>query len=721
MASKPFNLLAAIAASKAQPAEPKLAPPSQTNLKLDASKLAETIARTDASGVIVPDSSQHKSNGADKTISLNVKPAAPPAESSRGFLFGTGITKRIAEQSQRHIMTDATKAVPIKGLFKALERQKELETKAWVDEAKAIEKPVIAEPERIETVDLVKAGLIAPGEKQIELDEYQTAALQGMRVERFCCLIGAAGTGKTTVTKQLARELEQTTSLIDLRRANPKWNGRGGDNPNGPDEMPEPGEVDEPQWNVAIAFMGFTGRSVEQMKIALPVHYHKMCDTMHGHLAFMPEFEDVVQVDGSWKKTVRFYPTFNAARKLPYKVIIIDESSMVPIGLWNQLIDALTPDVRIILIGDINQLPPVMGRSVFGYAMTKWPVFALEKIHRQAEGNPIIANAHKILQGLIPTKVPGKFDMLELPGGSIGAYNSVNAIIMKMHSGGIFDPLVDGLIVPQNKSQLGQTEFNQRLVTYFNAERKIDGIVVNRRHAIISGKTQYALAVGDKVMVTKNDRTKGLTNGMTGVIVEININGNYQEARSPQYDIHNADRDVEVSMEDLEAELESIANVDLSASDDTKDEKDDSQRQASHSCTVKFTNGSTATFATAGAYKTIMHAYAFTCHKAQGSEFPIVVIVVHSANGTMLCREWLYTAVTRARGRVVLLYNNLGLQKALKRQRITGKTVAEKVKAFIAWESEGIKAGHEQGEQLPILWNAEKYKPKQHVEVERGL
>ena len=113
-------------------------------------------------------------------------------------------------------------------------------------------------------------------------------------------------------------------------------------------------------------------------------------------------------------------------------------------------------------------------------------------------------------------------------------------------------------------------------------------------------------------------------------------------------------------------------------------EKSVSERQASHITTVQFQNvEKPIRFATAGEYTKISHAYAFTCHKSQGGEYPTVVIVCHSVNAIMLTREWLYTAVTRGQQKVILLYNRLGLSQAIRRQVIKGKTIQEKAQCFI--------------------------------------
>jgi exodeoxyribonuclease V alpha subunit len=372
---------------------------------------------------------------------------------------------------------------------------------------------------------------------------------------------------------------------------------------------------------------------------------------------------------------------------------------MMPIDLWNQLVDALTDDVRIILIGDINQLPPVQGRSVLGFAMTKWPTFTLEKIHRQAADNPIIANAHRILRGEMPEKVPGVFDMVMMPNKDIDCYNKCIQAIKLLHGKKQFDPIQDGFIVPMNDYQLGQRTFNEILVGYFNPVREVEGIKINPRIAIATGMNQVVYSVGDKVMLLQNDRDRGLTNGMIGIVTEINLNGNYDGRRpgAENFDTSQDEHIEELNMEEFALEMEQ-KQIEI------KEDDSATQRQASHITTVQFADEEVK-FQTAGDYRKLTHAYAFTCHKSQGGEYPTVIILCHSATSLrMLSREWLYTAVTRARQRVVLLYNERGLKQAIGTQRIKGKTVAEKAESFIALQDK-------KDVNIPILWEPKELNP----------
>lgn len=556
---------------------------------------------------------------------------------TRDVLFGTGITKKETAKAK------TAAKVNFSELFtKAPETNDEVLKRAEQIVDEAPQPPVVS------------IGIPS----DIEWDEYQLKALRALRVNKYMIINGAAGVGKTTVTKQGVKELEASVPTIDLNRARLHKSER-------------------PDYNVAICFCAFTGRAVQQMKRPLPVEYHPMCNTVHATLGYAPEntpYQD--EKTGEWKEKLVFRPTFTASNKLPYKICVVDEAGMLGIKLWNELLAALPDDARIILIGDINQLPPVQGRSVLGFAMLKWPTYTLEKIHRQAADNPIIANAHNILNGKFPVIDKNRFAMIELPDGGIQAFNHTIGYVQQLHKRGVFDPLRDALIVPQNKGTIGQVHINERLVHYFNPPD------MNKRYIITTGLEHVTYAKGDKVMLLQNDRERGLTNGMTGVITDISLNGLFKGERSA-HQFTTSFKNVDLTGWENE----------LQGDDDDPDvnEDDVNQRQSSHIVTVRFGGadaGIEIPFSTAGQYRKICLAYAFTCHKSQGGEYPNVIIVAHASNIRMLTREWLYTAVTRAQEKVILLYNDRGLAQAINTQRIKGRTIEEKAKQFLALQDQ---------------------------------
>jgi exodeoxyribonuclease V alpha subunit len=549
------------------------------------------------------------------------KAKAVKKEKERSLLYGSGLTKRLAERAE-----------------KKFEKERLIETK--------LTEPISPEPTN--QLGIIETKL---GEK-IEYDEYQDAAITGILTKQFSTIIGQAGTGKTTTLREFLHRLVSDAET-DKETGNRKLPG--------------------------IAFCAYTGRAAQQMKRALPKEFHVSCSTIHALLAFKPvSFEITDPKTGDLKTSMHFEPTFDRSNKLTQKIIVVDEAGMVGLRLWNQLMDALLPGTKIILLGDINQLPPVQDTTILGHAMLKWPTFELKKIHRQAADNPIIANADNILHGRMPKKYSNRFDFCALPGNAIDAQNKVYELVKALTGLKQFDPMQDAIIVPQNKGQIGQVEFNNRLVMFFNPEKKDEnGISLNKRTHIHTGMAHVLFAVGDKVMLLQNDNERGLTNGMLGVIISIAHNGQYDLARS-QFTDNTA-----ISLDSINWDEFKIS----SENDDEEERKEtaeEKQRQASHIMTVQFADGQEISFGTAGEYRQITHAYAFTCHKSQGGEYRNVVIVCHSANSIMLNREWLYTAVTRAKERVILAHNSRGIVKAIAKQRLRGTTVEEKARSFLA-------------------------------------
>lgn len=508
--------------------------------------------------------------------------------------------------------------------------------------------------------------VIFTAKPQFEFDQSQEDARKGILSEQFSCLIGAAGTGKTKTENDLLDDLKHELGMV-------KWKSKDRD-----------GNIIHIN-RLSIVFCAFTGRAVEQMKLKLPKEYHDVCGTIHGDrvLTYIPEFYDDFDDDGLPKTKMRFVPTYNESNKLPYDVYIIDEAGMLSVDLWNTLRAAMLPNAKVILVGDINQLPPVYGRSILGYAMTKWPVFELTKIHRQAMDNPIIANAHRILNGQTPIAVRGKFDLDDLKDkGSNGSQERFIAILRYLQGKNEFDPMKDGAIVPHNVGPLGQLQLNELILPFFNPHDP-----KYPRSLIRTGIAVVHFAVGDKVMMLTNDKDNNLTNGQIGKVVSISLNGKYANVAGmvKQTDLEKM-KNVHIS-EDHEFELEAddVGSV-VYSTEGAKKENELSQRQASHIVTVDFGTPELSievSFATAGEFRRIAHAYIITCHKSQGGEYPTVIILVHSANNISFSREWLYTAVTRARERVVLVYNQRGLNQCLSRQRVKGQTLKEKIESFL--------------------------------------
>lgn len=541
-------------------------------------------------------------------------------------------------------------------------------------------------------------------------DDSQLHAVYGLVQQQYGCLIGAAGTGKTTVTKKFVDLLRDGLDEIDVSQY---WK-RGVSDEHDDYEIPE-------RLIPSILMCSFTGRSTQMTKKNFPREWHPNIMTIHRALGFYPEFyPDFDEATGQMVNKRRFVPAYTAENQMPWDIIIVDECGMLGLDLWHQLWAAIKQGARVYFIGDINQLPPTHGKSILGFAMNKWPVFELTHVHRQqGANNSIVDNAHRILKGLQPVSdckeqlglrkpeeiqktlnymVKNKdwrFLTVSIDDEHPKAAQRIK-MMLKLLNGHFYEPNRDVLITPVNGFEqtqsgytLGQAPLNQGLVTMLNDNAD--------RYIIDGGREKKNFAVGDKVMATVNDHEAGITNGMTGIITSIAENGAYiGETRrfglisevNAFYDGLEEDED---DSEDFNLE-EMVADSEAGLDELKKREKGE-RGPASHIVTVEFGEGEHAfslPFDSKSEVASLQLAYAATCHKMQGGECPIVFVIIHQTHKRPLCREWAYTALTRASQRCVFLMTRQGMGFALGKQNIKGTTLKQKIASFAALTEVGL-------------------------------
>jgi ATP-dependent exoDNAse (exonuclease V) alpha subunit len=536
-----------------------------------------------------------------------------------------------------------------------------------------------------------ESGLVNP---DITLDESQAEAVLQLANKQYGCLIGAAGTGKTTVQKYLIKNLIYDNSN-DFR-------------------------VDTDDRGVTnIACVAFTGMAVQVMKRNLPEWMHRNCKTIHSLL----EFEPVESMNPKTGKATRvFEPQRHRMNKLNVDAIIIDESSMLGLELWIQLIDALKDGTRVYMTGDLNQLPPIVGQPVFAYALSEWHVCELTKVHRQKEAgaNRIVEVAHEVLNGVVsPT-----FDVLknnknwrvhfhriaDSPDrASKEIINILNALRTRPidpddpNSPMLYDPHADRVMTAGNgydttstSSMVQQAPLNERLAYLIDPPTP-----ENPRLKIDAGRAERIFSVGNRVMSTKNEspnKPDRVTNGQAGTITMIIRNGDYAgdpRLYGPEDEIKAYQTEVLVraslNQDGPAMDLSSLSDMsfDEADMDDMKEgaesddaDSSDSSGVASHSVTVRFDNGAVRTYKSKAQVESIQLAYCSTVAKCQGSQFDTAIIICHHTEKNQLCREWLYTAITRGAKRVMILGTDYAMRYAISRQRIKGRTLAEKIKRY---------------------------------------
>lgn len=394
--------------------------------------------------------------------------------------------------------------------------------------------------------------------EKIDLDEKQQEAIKEAVRNGLMVITGGPGTGKTTTINAIIRYFEMEG--LDIYLAAP------------------------------------TGRAAKRMTEATGYE----AKTIHRllELTGIPE-----------ESSARVHFERNAQNPLEADVIIIDEMSMVDIFLMHALLSAVVTGTRLILVGDVNQLPSVGPGSVLKDIIRsgEFPVVELTKIFRQASQSDIVVNAHKINQG-IPVVLDNKsmdFFFLKRYDANVIISIVITLIQKKLPKFVDAQPYDIQVLTPMRKGLLGVERLNGILQQYLNPPEKEKK---EKEHG------NGLFREGDKVMQIKNnyqiewevrglygipvEKGVGVFNGDTGILREINT---FAETVTVEFDERKF---VEYSFKQLD-ELEL--------------------------------------------------AYAITIHKAQGSEYPAVIIPLLGGPKMLMNRNLLYTAVTRARKCVTLV------------------------------------------------------------------
>lgn len=311
-------------------------------------------------------------------------------------------------------------------------------------------------------------------------------------------------------------------------------------------------------------------------------------------------------------------------------VMIIDEASMIDIVMMEALLKAFPWEASLVLVGDADQLPPVGPGKVLSDIIESgaFPVVKLETIFRQTEESRIITNAHLINQGEMPSINEEEGDFFFIPKLS---GKDVIACITDLCANQIterfgLDPIMDiQVLTPMRKGDTGVRNLNSILQRVLNPERE-------DKPQKLYGNTIFRL--GDRVMQIRNDYSLPWT--LT------NEDGFISEGLG----VYNGDMGVIMDI-DFKAELITVRFDD------------------NRICEYKFDR-----------LESLEHAFAITVHKSQGTEFPAVIISLFGVPKGLVCRNLLYTAVTRARRLVVLAGNPTIMEEMIKntnkRERYSG-------------------------------------------------
>ncbi len=449
------------------------------------------------------------------------------------------VVKELSDDNTEDIAKDTSRRIIYGASYYYMEMAVAYALKALDVSVKIDEKSVLDRIHRIEK------------NENIELDDMQRNAVLQAVSSGLLIVTGGPGTGKTTTINTIIRYFE----------------GEG----------------------MEIRLGAPTGRAAKRMTEATGCE----AQTIHRMLELSGAPED--------GKTASFMR--NEDNPIDADVIIIDEMSMVDIFLMNSLLKAITAGTRLILVGDVNQLPSVGPGNVLRDIIDseRFTVVKLTKIFRQAKESDIIVNAHKINDGekfpIGPTSKDFIFIKREEANNVLGAM--ITLISQKLPKYVDAQPFDIQVLTPTRKGLLGVERLNTVLQEYLNPkdagkqEKEGSSTLFREGDKVMQIKNNYQLEWETR---GKNgiavDRGMGVFNGDMGVIDNINF---YTEKVTVKFD---DDRYVEYPFKQID-ELEL--------------------------------------------------AYAVTVHKSQGSEYPAVVIPLLSGPRMLMNRNILYTAVTRAK------------------------------------------------------------------------
>lgn len=503
--------------------------------------------------------------------------------------------------------------------------------------------------------------------KPIQYNERQLEFVELGGSGQSAVLIGAAGTGKTTCQKGVMKRLISSNRAGILQADGHKYLLDG-----------TPG----------IVVVSFTRRAVSNIRRNVSEDMKSNCLTIHALLEYEPVYYDILdEATGDMKKTMRFEPTRNAMRPLPssIKTCVIEEGSMVSTELHKELTDALPANCQFIYLGDIQQLPPVFGSAILGYKMLELPVVELTEVYRQALESSIIRLAHRILSGvpIQPEEYPAwKVDkqLTIHPWKKKLAADTALLTIAKFLTNaieaGLYVPEDDMVLMPFNKG-CGTIELNKHIAQHMARKRKVPVF------EIIAGFKKEYLSVGDKVLYDKED----------AIITEITVNPNYGGAK-PQpeglwldyWGYNSGDENgiqIEHTIEGDNKDTKGEIDIDFMLAQSIASAGEDRVRQASHIITVRIQETDREIkLDSAGDINALLLSFALTVHKSQGSEFRKVFLMLHQSHATMLSRELLYTAVTRAKEELYIICEPESMAKGILSQRIKGNSLAEKAEWF---------------------------------------
>ena len=423
--------------------------------------------------------------------------------------------------------------------------------------------------------------------EQLQLDPMQHRAVVESIRHGLLVLTGGPGTGKTTTINTIIRFFESE--------------------------------------GMSILLAAPTGRAAKRMTEATGYE----SQTIHRLLEVNGNPEEEESVSGFQR---------NRDNPLETDILIIDEMSMVDLSLMHALLSAVVPGTRLILVGDVNQLPSVGPGSVLKDIILsgRFPVVTLTRIFRQAGESDIVVNAHKINAGetvVLDNKSRDFFFLRRQEADMI--IGVIITLIQKKLPKYVGAPQSEiQVMTPTRKGLLGVERLNSILQRYLNPpepgkeEKEINGRIFRKGDKVMQIKNNYQIAweVRTKHGVAV-DQGMGVFNGDVGCITEVDLYGGTLDV---EYDEHRK----------VTYPFESTDELEL--------------------------------------------AYAITVHKSQGSEYPAVILPLLPGPRLLYNRNLLYTAVTRAKKCLTIVGSESVFQEMIRNKSEQNRytSLAERIQEF---------------------------------------
>lgn len=385
----------------------------------------------------------------------------------------------------------------------------------------------------------------------IRYADSQIEAIRSIDKTNFLVITGGPGTGKSTVLNGILKVFKRHNPIMDIVLAAP------------------------------------TGRAAKRMEETTG----RSASTIHRILEFKPG-------EGF---------TRNAENPLEADVVIIDESSMIDISLMSNLLKAVKARTKVIVVGDVDQLPSVGPGTVLKDLIDSnvVPVVRLSKVFRQGQDSLININSYKINNAeydLVFSEEEFCFVEEFIPANLQDAIvaNFVDELLKeKERTGSITEALYNvQILTPTRIGLAGTVVLNNKIQEAIN--HNIGNEVSSTFKDKEGEEITIRFRIGDKVMQTQNDYNKDVYNGDLGIIVSI------------------------------------------------EKEKDDFE------INVEFEDGRIVSYTKDELKGELIHAYATTIHKSQGSEYRVVIMVVSSSQNFMNQKNLFYTGVTRAKQKIII-------------------------------------------------------------------